>query len=887
MPRPRSQPTALGGRRVRDDDALQPAAEGRRDRRLELGGDLEPRRRRPHDPREARVEQQLAPLAEALALVLEILQHALPRPGAGQALRRLALRLHGRPDRLLGLLPRLIRRLPRLEGGLHGVARHLLRRLGRLAALDQGLGLGPQRPRLGARSLRPRGQIGALPPGGLRLGLRPRQRPRLLGLGPAQPVQGRARLRQGAIRLGPGRLELRQGDPRPLLGLGRFEGRPGGVRLLGQLHQPPRDPRLLAPRVRELPRGLLGLLRHVGEALLQRPDGVLGLPQRVGRRPHALVGGLLGHSASGVSARRRRQRPLGVLGRRQPPLGVLLVARERGGLGLVVEDRLFQCDFAEFRRVLQVPLGLAGLPAQALELALHLADDVQEALAVGPRLFHLALGLAAARAVAGDAGGLLDQHPALVGLRADDAADLALLDDGIGPLAARPRTHPGPGHQLLHIREPAALLVDAVVGAARALEDALDGQLLDVMPAGRHLGAAVVLERQPHLADAHGAAALAAGEDDVLHGGAPQRARALLPHHPLDRVDDVRLAAAVRAHDGGDAVVEDEGRPVVERLEAVDVEALELHGDVRRGPRVIARQACSGQHEAEHEEAGHEGDGGGELSRDGPGRAAQRRDGGDRDERQGRQRELDDQQRHQAEREADPQADDRPASVEAEPHHGPGEQAREHHVPDAEHRAEAYARHGQAEDDVADGTLGARLDHLPGDPLRRRDAPDVRAEGHDDERPEVGGLLHLGSQARAEEEARRQKAGPPERRRGPRAERRGRRDDARAEADDQARGCPRASGRRRERADDDDRRQRAEEGAKPTTPATGVWGHRASSPAATPNRASQARGPRAAGGCAWRHGATMAGSWEPRSGPADRPGHDPPSRPSPLALGSR
>ena len=47
-------------------------------------------------------------------------------------------------------------------------------------------------------------------------------------------------------------------------------------------------------------------------------------------------------------------------------------------------------------------------------------------------------------------------------------------------------------------------------------------------------------------------------EDHVLHALAAQALGALLAEHPRDGVDDVALAAAVGADDGGDAGVEGE-----------------------------------------------------------------------------------------------------------------------------------------------------------------------------------------------------------------------------------------------------------------------------------------------------------------------------------------
>ena len=69
-----------------------------------------------------------------------------------------------------------------------------------------------------------------------------------------------------------------------------------------------------------------------------------------------------------------------------------------------------------------------------------------------------------------------------------------------------------------------------------------------------------------------------AGEDDVLHLAAAQRLRALLAEHPADRVDDVGLARAVRADDAGDARLEAQRRRRGEGLEALQRQALEVHG---------------------------------------------------------------------------------------------------------------------------------------------------------------------------------------------------------------------------------------------------------------------------------------------------------------------
>ncbi len=68
-----------------------------------------------------------------------------------------------------------------------------------------------------------------------------------------------------------------------------------------------------------------------------------------------------------------------------------------------------------------------------------------------------------------------------------------------------------------------------------------------------------------------------AGEDHVFHLCAAQGARGLLAEHPTDGVEDVRLAAAIGADDGGHALAgQGELGAVAEGLEAEDLDLLEL-----------------------------------------------------------------------------------------------------------------------------------------------------------------------------------------------------------------------------------------------------------------------------------------------------------------------
>ena len=146
-----------------------------------------------------------------------------------------------------------------------------------------------------------------------------------------------------------------------------------------------------------------------------------------------------------------------------------------------------------------------------------------------------------------DAGGLLDEPAAILGRRLQHAVEPALADDDVH-LAAEP----GVAEQLLHIEQPARLAVDRVLARAVAEQRAADRHL-GVLDRQRAVG---VVDRQLHLGAAERAARRGAGEDDVLHLAAAEGLRALLAHHPGERVDDVRLARSVGPDDAGDARLE-------------------------------------------------------------------------------------------------------------------------------------------------------------------------------------------------------------------------------------------------------------------------------------------------------------------------------------------
>ena len=211
---------------------------------------------------------------------------------------------------------------------------------------------------------------------------------------------------------------------------------------------------------------------------------------------------------------------------------------------------------------------LRRLALQALELLLDLVDDVVHAQQVLLRGFELELGLAAAGLVLRDPGRLLDDRAPLRGLRREDLADLALLDDRVGL-----RAEPGVHEQLVDVAQAAELAVHQVLALAVPVEPARDDAL------GRAVGAVAVEARdlEVDLGHLQRLAARGAVEDHVLHRRAAQALDALLAEHPVDRVRDVALAAAVRADDPGDAARERQLLAVAEALETRDLHRIQTH----------------------------------------------------------------------------------------------------------------------------------------------------------------------------------------------------------------------------------------------------------------------------------------------------------------------
>src|SRR3954447_8005358 len=188
----------------------------------------------------------------------------------------------------------------------------------------------------------------------------------------------------------------------------------------------------------------------------------------------------------------------------------------------------------------------SGVDVRGLRLALErtkaaagLALDVERAIQVVLRALQLELGATPSLAMLAEAGGLLDQEPALPRARVDDLLDAALADHGVH-LVAEVRV----GKSLDHVDEPAAGAVEAVLPVAVTVEPATNRNLREVTAV-----AVAVVEDHLHLGVAARRFAVASGKDHVLHGLAANGQRTLLPHRPEHGVGDVGFTASVGPDD--------------------------------------------------------------------------------------------------------------------------------------------------------------------------------------------------------------------------------------------------------------------------------------------------------------------------------------------------
>ena len=220
------------------------------------------------------------------------------------------------------------------------------------------------------------------------------------------------------------------------------------------------------------------------------------------------------------------------------------------------------------------------LALQVANLLFHLIAHILQPLEILAGLGDARLGLLAPLLVARDTGRLLDEGAHVLALGVDDARDHALLDDGVAA-----RAEPGAQEQVGDVLAPAAHAIDEVRRGVITRHLALERDLAVVGVGAADLAVRVV-EQQFHGSRADRLARGRAVEHHVRHVVAAQMLGGQFAHHPAYGVDDVRLAAAVRADDTGEITREADLCWIDEGLEAGKLDLGQPH---RRFVRPLKR----------------------------------------------------------------------------------------------------------------------------------------------------------------------------------------------------------------------------------------------------------------------------------------------------------
>ena len=205
-----------------------------------------------------------------------------------------------------------------------------------------------------------------------------------------------------------------------------------------------------------------------------------------------------------------------------------------------------------------IAAGFAGLSLEGADLAFDLFDDVAETQKIGLRCFELAQGFAFLTLVFGNPGGFLEHRAPILGVRAEDLIDAALLHHRVGapPDACI-------GEKAIDVFQPANSFVEQIFREPIAIDAACNA---NIVPVDAELAGAIG-ECQGNFRIAHRLARVGAVEDYVGHFPSAQRLGRLFSEDPTDRVQNVRFSATVRTDNGSHALVEVEDRFIGERFE--------------------------------------------------------------------------------------------------------------------------------------------------------------------------------------------------------------------------------------------------------------------------------------------------------------------------------
>ncbi len=256
--------------------------------------------------------------------------------------------------------------------------------------------------------------------------------------------------------------------------------------------------------------------------------------------------------------------------------------RAGGGLAPAGEDHP-RLGNADLLRQADIALRRLGLTPQAVGAGVHVGQDFVQPHQIRFGGAQLLFGILAPDVQAGNARRFLQHGAAFLRAGGNHGGDAPLADQ-----SGAMRAGGGVREDQRHVLRPDVAAIGAIGAARPALDPAGDFQFPVRTDFHRVEQLALFLDGEQR--DFREIALRAGGgarEDHILHAAAAHRLGAGFAHDPADRLQQVRLAAAIGPDNAGQAGFDAQLRRVDEALEAGELEALYLHR-ARSGQRGAA-----------------------------------------------------------------------------------------------------------------------------------------------------------------------------------------------------------------------------------------------------------------------------------------------------------
>ena len=227
---------------------------------------------------------------------------------------------------------------------------------------------------------------------------------------------------------------------------------------------------------------------------------------------------------------------------------------------MIFRQIILRFHLVKLRDVLLIISRLARLKFDASQLLFDLGNDIAKTQQVLLDVFQTSLSFFSSGFIFADTRRFFKHRPAFLVRRLQEQIDLALFDQAIG-IDTAARIH----EQLANILQSRWFVVHQIIALAAAIKPTGNHHLGPVLFAEFTLR----FERQRHFRHAAALSPARSVKNHVEHLSASQTFGGLLAKHPLERIDHVALAAAVRPDNRRDPRVKIQFRPVSKTLKTV------------------------------------------------------------------------------------------------------------------------------------------------------------------------------------------------------------------------------------------------------------------------------------------------------------------------------